>query len=202
MDEAIRHRIGFVSSFMLAAAKEKTTPVFPLAARVPVNQFGFVPSNSRQGFSPEIPPCIGPSAFVTSTLHWGCTPFSCDSVSARLVGLDYFGARYFSSAQGRWTSPDPMMASAKASNPQTWNRYAYTLNDPLRYVDPDGLQEISVAECQKTEGCVVIPINIIYDRNGTYNQRTHEYAHSDDVDQSFRFDADQIGAKRRRALSV
>ena len=27
-------------------------------------------------------------------------------------------------------------------------------------------------------------------------------AHSDDVDQSFRFDADQIGAKRRRALSV
>ena len=27
-------------------------------------------------------------------------------------------------------------------------------------------------------------------------------AHSDDVDQSFRFDADQIGAKRRKALSV
>jgi hypothetical protein len=27
-------------------------------------------------------------------------------------------------------------------------------------------------------------------------------AHSDDVDQSFRSDADQSGAKRRRALSV
>jgi len=27
-------------------------------------------------------------------------------------------------------------------------------------------------------------------------------AHSDDVDQSIRFDADQIGAKRRKALSV
>ena len=29
-----------------------------------------------------------------------------------------------------------------------------------------------------------------------------EAAHSDDVDQSNRFDADQIGAKRRKALSV
>jgi hypothetical protein len=29
-----------------------------------------------------------------------------------------------------------------------------------------------------------------------------EAAHSDDVDQSFRSDADQNGAKRRRALSV
>ena len=31
---------------------------------------------------------------------------------------------------------------------------------------------------------------------------TNRAAHSDDVDQSFRFDADQIGAKRRKALSV
>jgi hypothetical protein len=36
-------------------------------------------------------------------------------------GLDYFGARYFSAAQGRFTSSDLLMASAKASNPQTWN---------------------------------------------------------------------------------
>ena len=55
------------------------------------------------------------------------------------TGLDYFGARYMSAAQGRFTTPDPLMASAKASNPQTWNRYAYALNKPLRYVDPDGL---------------------------------------------------------------
>jgi hypothetical protein len=31
---------------------------------------------------------------------------------------------------------------------------------------------------------------------------TEVFAHSDDVDQSFRSDADQNGAKRRRALSV
>ena len=43
------------------------------------------------------------------------------------TGLDFFGARYMSSAQGRFTSPDPLMGSAQLSNPQTWNRYSYGL---------------------------------------------------------------------------
>jgi RHS repeat-associated protein len=51
-------------------------------------------------------------------------------------GLDYFLARYYSSAQGRFTSVD--MADAELRYPQDWNRYAYTLNNPLRYTDPDG----------------------------------------------------------------
>jgi RHS repeat-associated protein len=58
--------------------------------------------------------------------------------SSQGPGLDYFGARYFSGAQGRFTSVDPTLASAKSSNPQSWNRYTYALNNPLRYVDPDG----------------------------------------------------------------
>jgi hypothetical protein len=33
------------------------------------------------------------------------------------------------------------MASAKTGNPQSWNRFVYVLNNPLRYVDPDGMQE-------------------------------------------------------------
>jgi RHS repeat-associated protein len=52
---------------------------------------------------------------------------------------DYFGARFFTGAQGRFTSPDPLMASAKARNPQTWNRYSYAHNNPLRFTDPTGL---------------------------------------------------------------
>jgi hypothetical protein len=40
---------------------------------------------------------------------------------------------------GRFTSSDPLMASAKTGNPQTWNRYTYCLNNPLRYIDPSGL---------------------------------------------------------------
>jgi RHS repeat-associated protein len=54
------------------------------------------------------------------------------------TGLDYFGARYYSGAQGRFTSVDPSMLSAIMAIPQSWNRYAYTLNNPLRFVDPNG----------------------------------------------------------------
>lgn len=55
------------------------------------------------------------------------------------TGLDYFGARSYSAAQGRFTSPDPNMDFSSAiSNPQAWNRYAYALNNPLCFIDPDG----------------------------------------------------------------
>ncbi len=53
--------------------------------------------------------------------------------------LDFAQARYFSSIQGRFTSPDPLLASGKSVNPQTWNRYAYAGNNPLAYADPVGL---------------------------------------------------------------
>ena len=61
----------------------------------------------------------------------------------RLVGLDYFGARYFSGAQGRWTSPDwsatpQPVPYADLSDPQTINLYAYLRNNPLRGRDSDG----------------------------------------------------------------
>jgi RHS repeat-associated protein len=52
-------------------------------------------------------------------------------------GLDYFGARYFSGAQRRWTSPDPS-GRFDPRNPQSWNRYSYGFNNPVRYVDPNG----------------------------------------------------------------
>jgi RHS repeat-associated protein len=52
------------------------------------------------------------------------------------TGLDYFGARYMSSAQGRFSSPDSHMGAP--GNPQSWNKYAYTFNNPLALVDPDG----------------------------------------------------------------
>ena len=36
-------------------------------------------------------------------------------------------------------TPDPLLNSGRPWNPQTWNRYAYTLNNPVRYTDPFGL---------------------------------------------------------------
>lgn len=58
------------------------------------------------------------------------------------TGLDYFGARFFVSTQGRFTSTDPLLASGRTNLPQSWNRYSYVLNNPLRLVDPDGMAEL------------------------------------------------------------
>ena len=56
------------------------------------------------------------------------------------TGLDYFGARYMSSAQGRWASPDLVnLTSERLLSPSsTINKYVYGGNNPLRFVDPDG----------------------------------------------------------------
>lgn len=55
-------------------------------------------------------------------------------------GPDWFGARYYGSALGRWTSPDALnLTSARLVNPtNTLNKYIYGGNNPLKYIDRDG----------------------------------------------------------------
>ena len=63
------------------------------------------------------------------------------------TGLDFFEARYNSSAQGRFMSPDPLVVQrlpselflAHLGDPQGWNKYAYVANRPLNRTDPTGL---------------------------------------------------------------
>jgi RHS repeat-associated protein len=55
------------------------------------------------------------------------------------TGLDYFHARYYSSAQGRFQSADPANAGADLSDPQTWNGFGYVANNPVSDTDPSGL---------------------------------------------------------------
>ncbi len=50
--------------------------------------------------------------------------------------LDYFNARHYAYSAGRFMSPD--IFGGKLSNPQSLNLYAYTLNNPLKWVDPSG----------------------------------------------------------------
>jgi RHS repeat-associated protein len=70
--------------------------------------------------------------------------------------LDYFEARYYSSVLGRFTSPDEFTGGptelfaevaahnptfyAELAEPQSLNKYAYCLNSPFKFVDPDGHQ--------------------------------------------------------------
>jgi RHS repeat-associated protein len=71
-------------------------------------------------------------------------------------GLDYFLARHYSSTIGRFLQPDEFVGGpvdafssndplppgplpyADITNPQSLNKYTYTYNNPLRYVDPNG----------------------------------------------------------------
>jgi RHS repeat-associated protein len=59
------------------------------------------------------------------------------------TGLDYANARMYASARGRFTSPDPSgMQYINTRNPESLNRYAYTGNDPVNYIDPTGLVRV------------------------------------------------------------
>jgi RHS repeat-associated protein len=49
------------------------------------------------------------------------------------TGFDYFGARYYMPALGRWASVDPVGDAFSG-----WSPYVYTFNNPLRLTDPDG----------------------------------------------------------------
>jgi len=54
--------------------------------------------------------------------------------------LDHTLFRKYSFLSGRWTSPDPAgLAAVDPSNPQSWNRYIYVLDNPMNLIDPLGL---------------------------------------------------------------
>jgi RHS repeat-associated protein len=52
------------------------------------------------------------------------------------MGLMDYHARFYSSALGRFIQPDSLIPNPV--NPQAWNRFAYALNNPIRYHDPTG----------------------------------------------------------------
>jgi RHS repeat-associated protein len=88
------------------------------------------------------------------------TPFNQDAERMKFTGherdlaspagtgddLDYMHARHESPVLGRFLSMDS--ANGEPKDPRTWNRYAYTLDNPIKYVDPNGL-----AHACPPEGC-------------------------------------------------
>jgi RHS repeat-associated protein len=72
-------------------------------------------------------------------------------------GLVDFPFRKYHATQGRWISPDPAgLAAVNPANPQSWNRYAYVMNNPLAMVDPLGLCPTAGvwADHAHSKGCV------------------------------------------------
>jgi RHS repeat-associated protein len=54
------------------------------------------------------------------------------------TGLDYFGARYLSAAQRRFTSPDKPLIDEPREPPQNWDPHGYVPHNPLRCIEPTG----------------------------------------------------------------
>ncbi len=72
-------------------------------------------------------------------------------------GLDFAQARYYNSKLGRFTSVDPLTASANVKDPQTFNRYSYVFNNPYKYTDNLGLMaetgcSAENANCSSSDG--------------------------------------------------
>jgi RHS repeat-associated protein len=60
--------------------------------------------------------------------------------------MDYMHARHYNPLTGRFLSPDPL--NGVEHRPQSWNRYAYVVGNPVRFVDPIGLFDCSAGVCQ------------------------------------------------------
>ena len=60
------------------------------------------------------------------------------------TGYNYAVARYDAGRWGRFLSPDPYLGSMDVTNPQSMNRYAYVVNNPLNLIDPLGLDDQTV----------------------------------------------------------
>ncbi|MBP6053893.1 MAG: RHS repeat-associated core domain-containing protein, partial [Pseudomonadales bacterium] len=74
------------------------------------------------------------------------------------VGLIHMNGRVYDPSLGRMLSPDPVTQSPE--NAQNYNRYAYVMNNPMRFVDPSGYVAVSCGVGSTGVGCGVGPVMI------------------------------------------
>jgi RHS repeat-associated protein len=119
------------------------TATDPLGSpRVLTNGRGQV--TSRRDFLPFGEEAASDGSFRRTILKYGVG----DSVRQKFTGyqrdpetdLDFAEARMYEKRHGRFTAVDPLLASGKSEDPQTFNRYVYALNRPLILTDPTGMQ--------------------------------------------------------------
>jgi RHS repeat-associated protein len=74
--------------------------------------------------------------------------------------INYAIARYHGARIGRFHRPDPVRGNFR--NPQRLNRYAYVTNNPVRYVDPKGLDMSDGIgpewQCPQGPGNCIVPV--------------------------------------------
>ncbi len=118
--------------------------------RMIVEKSGSLAAVSRHDYLP-----FGEELFAGTASRTTVQGYSAaDGVRQKLAGserdnettLDFMQARYFSSAQGRFTSYDPLFVNLKRLiDPQRLNLYSYCRNNPLKYTDKDGVDLLIAA---------------------------------------------------------
>jgi len=92
------------------------------------------------------------------------------------IGFDYFNARYYASVQGRFSSADDFSRDSDLADAQSWNKYSFVRNNPLRFFDPTGaVAEVVIdTDEKKKKGTITVNATIaLWTRKGesvTQNQ--------------------------------
>ncbi len=100
------------------------------SASMVLDNSGNVVQNSEQRYYPFGEKRLTGAVMLTDKLFTG------QREMAELGGIYHYGARFYSPKLGRFLSADTIVPGA--GNPQNLNRYAYVMNNPLKFVDPTG----------------------------------------------------------------
>lgn len=82
-------------------------------------------------------PFGNPRGTQPGTNQWAGTKGFVGGTKDDTTGLTNLGARQYDPVRGRFISPDPILDTA---DPQQWNGYAYSNNNPVNLSDPSGLR--------------------------------------------------------------
>jgi RHS repeat-associated protein len=119
-------QVSYLTQDHLGSPRIITDNVGKVIARKDFNAFGDETASAQRtellGYKPE-------------EIRQDYTGYQKDDES----GLEFAQARYYNNKHGRFTSVDPLTASASTTDPQTLNRYSYVMNSPYKFTDSLGL---------------------------------------------------------------
>jgi RHS repeat-associated protein len=94
------------------------------------------------------------------------------------IGLYFYGARWYDAALGRFVQADTIIPSP--GQPVAWDRYAYTANNPIKYIDPSGHHYCDSAssdpeECAGISERTIIDIIMALYRDPLHGEDDYDY---------------------------